>query len=175
MFGGLSVSGEKEFDNFTLVPRVGAHLQYASAFDADVIASIPGYSESANLSLEDQSGVRFLGELGFGFGDTGNSSDDERYLQSTLFTPGVYCDFAFGSDQDTVCGARIGIELVRTDALKGTSWGIETDLEVDSNTTRGSIGAFYEQRMGDTGSLNFGVDMDQTMTPSVSGNLEVRF
>jgi len=175
LFGGLSLSGEKQLDKFNLVPRVGAHLRYASAFDANVTASIPGYSESASLSLEDQSGIRFLGELGFEFGDTGNSSDDERYLESTIFTPGIYCDVAFGSDNGSVCGARIGIEFVRTDALKGTSWGIEADLEVDSNTKRGSIGAFYEQRLESTGSLNFGVDMDQTMTPSVSGNLEVRF
>nr|WP_256371866.1 OmpA family protein [Roseivivax sp. THAF40] len=175
LFGGVSVSGEQKYESFTLVPRLGAHLRYASAFDANVTASIPGYSESSELSLEDQSGIRFLGEFDFAFGNLESSSEDQRYTQTTIFTPGLYCDAAFGDDQEAVCGIRTGLELLRTDALRGISWGFDANLEVDSIGRRGSMGAFYERRLGAVGSLNFGIDLIDTMRPSVTGNLEVKF
>lgn len=175
LFGGLSVSGEREYESFTLVPRFGAHLRYASALNANVTASIPGYNESSTLSLEDQSGIRFLGELDFAFGDTDPYSGEERYSQTTIFAPGIYCDATFGADHGSICGIRGGVELVRTDALNGTSWGFEANLEVDSNARRSSMGAFYERRLGAVGSLNFGIDLIDTMRPSVTGNLEVKF
>jgi len=176
-FGGVSLSGEREFDSFTLVPRAGLHLRHASAGSADVTASIPGYSESAELSIDDQSGGRFLGELGFEFerNDT-DSQGEDTILRAWDITPGVYCDFFSGSETTTNCGARLGMEYSYSNLMSGFTFGASVDAEADDVSRRVSAGVFMERAIMDgAGTMNFGADVTQNGQPSLEAGVDINF
>ncbi|WP_412509823.1 hypothetical protein, partial [Roseovarius sp. SYSU LYC5161] len=177
LFGGLSVSGEAQYGETRVTPRGGVHLTYATAADADVTASIPGRSEAGKVSLDDQKGIRFFGEVGLDFGEEVTKEDDgTTLLRSWHVAPRIYCDMPLGTNDDATCGIGSGIEYRVTDRLDDTNWGIDLDLETSGDVTRGSIGLFHEQSVfGDNGTLRFGTDVTQQGAPNVSGDLKVEW
>jgi hypothetical protein len=176
LFGGLSVSGEAQYGETRVTPRGGLHLTYATAADADVTASIPGRSESGKLSLDDQKGVRFFGEIGFTVEEDEVNDDTPKLIERLHLAPRIYCDMAIGSDSETACGIGAGFEYRVTDPLEGTEWGVDLNLETSGDITRGSIGLFHEQSVfGDNGTLQFGTDVARDGAANVSGNLEVEW
>jgi hypothetical protein len=175
LFGGLAVSGEAQYGNTLLTPRAGVHFTYATASDADVTASIPGRSETAKLSLEDQKGARFFGELGFALGEPGKEDDNNSLIEQVYLAPRVFCDISIGTDDETACGIGAGLEYSVTDPLRGISWGVDLDVEADGDTQRGKIGIFYERELyHGNGHVRFGSSMSQS-APVSSVELETRW
>jgi uncharacterized repeat protein (TIGR01451 family) len=175
LFGGLSISGEAQYGETRVTPRAGLHLTYASAGDADVTASIPGRSESGQLSLEDQQGVRFFAEVGFTLGEDEVEDDTRKLTERLHLAPRMYCDMAIGSDNDTACGIGAGLEYSVTNPLYGTSWGVDLDAETSGDITRGSVGMFYERPVFDNGTLRFGSDVTRDGNANISGDLSVEW
>ena len=176
LFGGLAVSGDTELGGFMVTPRAGLHLSYASAWDANVTARIPGRSESGRLSIEDQKGVRVFAELGFSFGDTGDSKENLIYTRLLNMAPRFYCDTPFDSDNDTVCGIGIAAEYLVTDTLEGDAWGINFDAETSGELSRISLGVFYERQLfRGNGTLRFGTYVSQDGEAGVQVSVDVRF
>ena len=175
LFGGLALSGEAQYGNTLLTPRAGVHLTYATASDADVTASIPGRSQTAKLSLEDQKGARLFGELGFTFGDTEKVNDTSILVEQVHIAPRLFCDTSIGTDTDTACGIGAGLEYSVTDQIRGASWGIDFDAETTGDTQLGTIGVFYEREIYDgNGHVRLGSSLNQG-TPSTSVELETQW
>ena len=175
IFGGLAISGESEFRDVRIQPRAGVDLRYASAWDANVTAQIPGISQSGTLSIDDQKGLRMFAELEFGFGFDPDSEDNLLTRQLSL-TPRLYCDMLFESGTDDMCGVGMKLEYSMHNFSYGTAWGINLDAETSGDMDRSSVGIFYERSMfnGD-GQMNLGADVTQGGSPQLTGGLEVQF
>jgi len=175
LFGGLALSGEAQYRNTLLTPRAGMHLIYATASDADVTASIPGRSQTAKLSLEDQKGARLFGELGVTFGEPEQASDTSAIIEQVYLAPRLFCDTSIGAGTDTACGIGAGLEYSVTNQIRGASWGIDLDAETTGDTQRGAIGVFYEREIYDgNGHVRIGSSLTQG-TPSTSVELETQW
>ena len=171
LFGGLSVSGDAEYGGLRVTPRVGAHLTYATASDAAVTASTPNRRDTANLSLDDQQGVRFIAELGLLIGE-GNIDDEQRnkFEQLTMI-PRLYCDMAIGSNSDMACGVGINVDYRVTDPQIAKSWGLNFDAETNGRINRASVGLFHEQQVYRNGTLRFGTEWGLNRSTGVSSEL----
>jgi len=176
LFGGLSVSGEAQYGETLVTPRAGLDLTYASATDADVTASMPGRIEKSKISLQDQKGMRIFGELGFTIGEEQLDDDTRKLIERLHLAPRLYCDMAIGSDNATACGIGAGLEYRVTDPRNGTSWGFDVDAESTEDTSRSSIGLFYEKAFWqDHGSVVVGSDVSAAGDPNVSADLTVEW
>ncbi|MDQ2067143.1 OmpA family protein, partial [Xinfangfangia sp. CPCC 101601] len=175
-FGGVSVSGERKFDNYTLVPRVGAHLTYANGGTANFTASIPGLSEQGQLRIGDQNSLRLIGELGFHFGDGDAEESDLERVRNWSITPGIFCDRFTGIGSETTCGTSLDVEWSQTETETGDTLGYALGLEGTDSTVRATGRIFYERNiLQGNGSLKLNADVGQGTAPTVGGGLDLRF
>lgn len=175
-FGGLSISGERKFDAFTLVPRVGAHLTYADGGDARFVASIPGLSEQGQLRIGTQNSLRVVGELGFHFGDGAAEESDLERVRNWSITPGIFCDRFTGIGSETTCGSSLDFEYSTTETETGDTFGYELGVEGTESTVRAKGRIFYERDiMQGNGALKLNADVTQGSSPTLGGGIDLRF
>jgi hypothetical protein len=175
-FGGLSLSGERKFDTYTLVPRVGAHLTYADGGTANFTASIPGFSEQGQIMIGDQNSLRFIGELGFYFGDGDGTETSLATVRNWYVTPGVFCDNFTGLTSETTCGTSLDVEFARTETATGNTLGYEVGVEGTDSTVRATGRIFYERNiLQGNGTLKLDAGIGEGGEPTTGGTLDFRF
>jgi outer membrane protein OmpA-like peptidoglycan-associated protein len=175
LFGGLAISGQVERSAVLFTPRVGMHLSYASALDLDVIAEIPGRSEAARLSLADQKGTRFFGEVEISLGDY-KPDDDDVIINQLDLTPRLYCDVPMGGDAEVVCGVGVGLEYRAANSARYDEWGFKLNGETNGDTRRVSMGIFSERAvLNNRGNVRLSSDVNQSGAVSLGGSLHIDF
>jgi uncharacterized repeat protein (TIGR01451 family) len=175
-FGGLSISGERRYDAFTFVPRVGVNLTYADGGTADFTASIPGLSEQGELRIGDQNSIRLIGELGFHFGDGDAAKSDLETVRNWSITPGIFCDRFTGIGSETTCGGSLDLEFVTTETETGNTFGYALGLERTDTSLRSTGRVFYEHSiMKGQGSLMLDAEVGNGAAPTLGVALNFDF
>ncbi|MFZ7091512.1 Ig-like domain-containing protein [Primorskyibacter sp. 2E233] len=146
IFGGVALSGTREYENFTMSPRVGLDLAHAWVSDADVTAKQLGQTDTGSIDLPDFSGGRLFAEIEFaGLGTQKGAAELGQMLTETTFTPRVACEFS-SYDNGTECSAGINLAVMVTAPTKNLSYGFEIDYERMSEINRLSLDFTRERR-----------------------------
>ncbi|WP_136439672.1 Ig-like domain-containing protein [Pacificoceanicola onchidii] len=129
VFGGVALSGTREYETFTLTPRVGLDLAHAWVSDASVTAKQLGQTDTGRIELPDFSGGRLFAEVEFaGIGSKEGAAAFGEMMTEMSFTPRVACEFSsYGDGAD--CSAGINISVMMTKPSKHLSYGFELDYE----------------------------------------------
>ncbi len=139
-FAGAALSGEVEFGETTLTPRVGFDYVYTPGADVDVLAELGGLSEVGTLDLDAISGGRVFAEV--------RTDRLVRNGEATAwFNPRFACYQSLGN-LDGACGfgGSIGIESVGEDS--NLTYAVELDGEWGDDYTQGSLTARVAQQIG---------------------------
>ncbi|MEP5758853.1 MAG: OmpA family protein [Litoreibacter sp.] len=144
-FAGAALSGEVEFGNTTVTPRIGFDYIYAPAVDVDVVAEIGGLSEVGGLDLDSISGGRMFAEV-----------RSERLLQNgnanVWINPRVACYQSLGS-LDGVCGIGGSVGIKSVDEESDLIYALQIDGEWGEDYTLGSL-TMSASRQIDFGVIN---------------------
>ncbi|WGW05917.1 DUF7933 domain-containing protein [Tropicibacter oceani] len=146
LFGGVALSGTREYQNFAISPRVGLDLAHAWVSDADVTARQLGQTDTGTIDLPDFSGGRFYAEIEFaGLGSQKGAAELGQMLTEMTFTPRVACEFS-SYDTGTECSAGVNLAVMITQPTRDLSYGFEIDYERLSAINRLTLDFTRERR-----------------------------
>ncbi|MFW2541359.1 Ig-like domain-containing protein [Primorskyibacter sp. 2E107] len=129
VFGGIALSGVREYESFTMSPRVGLDLAHAWVSDASVSASQLGQTDTGRIDLPNFSGGRFFAEIEFGgLGTKDGAAQLGEMLTDMSLTPRVACEFSSYGD-GTECSAGLNVSVLMSRPSKHLSYGFELDYE----------------------------------------------
>jgi outer membrane protein OmpA-like peptidoglycan-associated protein len=157
-FAGAALSGELEYGETTLTPRVGFDYVYTPGADVDVLAEIGALSEAGDLELDAISGGRVFAEI----------RTDRLIWDDTAnfwFNPRVSCYQSLGS-LDGVCGLGGSIGVENTDEDSDLTYSLGLDGEWGSDHFLGSVTARASRQIGRgilSGDTGFNADGNVTM------------
>ncbi len=119
VLGGAALSGEYEFETFTLAPRIGFEGAYAWSSDATV--QLYGGLETGSVDIPDYRGQRLFIEPTFRWDQTYLEGVVNDITLTTEVTPSLSCRH-YGQGQGNRCG-----------------WGLEFAVTRQDDATTGSI------------------------------------
>ncbi|WP_386679309.1 OmpA family protein [Loktanella sp. R86503] len=165
-FTGAALSGELDWGENVVTPRVGFDYVYTSGADVDVVADLNGLSQAGSFDLDSLSGGRIFAEV-----RTDRLIDNG---QSNLWiTPRVACYQALG-DLDGTCGIGGSIGIESAAETGDFTPAIELDGEWVDDYFLGSLSMKASRELGiGTLSGDSGVDSDGTVT--MGANYEIGF
>lgn len=169
LFGGVALSGEKEFDTFTLVPRVGIDTAHARAGNTEVTVTALGLSEVGDLDIGNYDGTTLFGELIY---QTGGYDAEADAFTRIEIAPRVSCSLG-GS---ATCGAGAYIDYRYATRGDDIAYGLRLDYEVmderDSFTLDVSRSRLIMNGQGTSG---VNVTTDQNGNVSVGVTVEANY
>jgi uncharacterized repeat protein (TIGR01451 family) len=143
-FAGAGISGQREFDNFVMKPRVAIELAYALAGDADVTAQQLGLTHTGVIDIEDFQGIRTTAEVSFESIAAPGGSEAMAAMMRTALTPRLVCDLSSYED-DAECGLGLAFSWERTNTANGLTFGFEVDVESVDDSRRLTINMTRER------------------------------
>ena len=164
-FAGAALSGELEYGETTLTPRVGFDYVYTPGADVDVMAQIGALSEAGDLELDAISGGRIFAEV----------RTDRLIWNDTAnfwFNPRISCYQSLGS-LDGVCGFGGAIGVESTDEDSDLTYSLGLNGEWGSDHFLGSLTVRASRQIG-RGFLsgNAGLNADGNVTMGANYNLD---
>ncbi|NIY73322.1 hypothetical protein HCZ30_12880 [Marivivens donghaensis] len=169
LFGGVALSGEKEYDTFTLIPRVGIDTAHARAGSTEVTVTSLGLSEVGDLDIGDYDGSTLFGELIY---QTGGYNAEADAFTRIEIAPRVSCSLG-GS---ATCGAGAYIDYRYATRGDDIAYGLRLDYEVmderDSFTLDVSRSRLIMNGQGTSG---VNVTTDQNGNVSVGLTVEANY
>ncbi|WP_159087047.1 OmpA family protein [Loktanella sp. Alg231-35] len=165
-FAGAAISGELEYGETKLTPRVGFDYVYTPGADVDVLAEIGALSEAGDLELDAISGGRIFAEIR----TDRLVNNDASYL---WFNPRIACYQSLGN-LDGVCGIGGSLGIESADEDSELTYAIELDGEKGNDYFLGNLRARASRQIGPAqinGDAGFNSDGNVTM----GANLEMKF
>lgn len=165
-FAGAALSGELEFGEYTVLPRVGFQYAYSPGADVEVIAELNGVQQSAAFDLDSVSG-------GLVFLEARNEHLINDGQTLFAFTPRLNCYQSLGN-LDGECSIAGALELTEAADEGDLGYSLKLEAERGESFTSGSItGSLtclvrYGVLSGDTGLSSDG-------SLSVGGSIELDF
>jgi len=165
-FAGAAVSGEMEFGDTTITPRVGFDYVYTPGADVDVLAELGALSEAGNLELDAVSGGRVFLELRTDHLINGGQTN-------LWINPRIACYQSLGN-LDGVCG--YGMSVGAENALDDSDWtyAFEVDGEWGEDYFLGNISARASRELS-IGNINGDLGIDSNGNVKVGTRYEVKF
>ncbi|WP_194095141.1 putative Ig domain-containing protein [Marivivens aquimaris] len=169
LFGGVALSGETEFETFTLVPRVGIDTAHARAGSTEVTVTSLGLSEVGDLDIGDYDGSTLFGELIY---QTGGYDAEADAFTRIEIAPRVSCSLGASA----TCGAGAYIDYRYATRGDDIAYGLRLDYEVmderDSFTLDVSRSRLIMDGQGTSG---VNLTTDQNGNVSVGVTLEANY
>jgi len=165
-FAGAALSGDMDYDSYTLTPRAGFAFAYAPGGEVDVAATQAGLSQSGTLDLDAVSGGLFFAEM-----------RAERALgnadATVALTPRLSCYQSFGSiDEEFSIGASF--ELFSAETAEDMSYGVEIEGERGDTFSRSALSARFSQQLG-LGQLDLDTGLTSDGAVHVGSKMEWKF
>jgi outer membrane protein OmpA-like peptidoglycan-associated protein len=165
-FAGAALSGEIDFGDTKVTPRIGVDYVYAPSADVDVIAEFGGLSEIGGLELDAISGGRIYAEI----------RADQQTLDGDAiiwFNPRVACYQDLGSlDGDCGFGGSIGIESAERNT--DLTYSLEVDGEWGSDYSLGSLAISASRALG-IGTISGDAGLNSDGNANVGASFDVEF
>jgi outer membrane protein OmpA-like peptidoglycan-associated protein len=165
-FAGAALSGELEYGETTITPRVGFDYVYTPGADVDVIAELGGLSQVGNQDLDAISGGRIFAEI-----------RTDRLVNNGAsnlwFNPRIACYQSLGS-LDGVCGFGGSIGIENADEDSDLNYAFEIDGEWGSDYFLGSLKARASRQIG-RGRVNGDAGLNSDGNVTMGANFEMEF
>ena len=165
-FAGAALSGELEYGDTTVTPRVGFDYIYTPGADIDVVAELGGLSQVGNLDLDAISGGRIFAEIR-------TDRPINNGLSNLWFNPRIACYQSLGS-LDGVCGIGGSLGIESTDADSDLSYAFELDVEWGEDYFLGTLKARASRQMGKA-FINGDAGLNSDGNASMGANFEMKF
>jgi len=165
-FAGAALSGELEYGQTTITPRVGFDYVYSPGADVDAIAEFGGLSDIGNLDLDAVSGGRLFLEL-----RTDRVINDGQ--TNLWFNPRIACYQSLG-DLSGTCGYGFSVGTESAAENSELSYAFELDGEWGDDYFMGSLKARASRQLG-IGFLNGDVTMNSDGDLSLGTNFQMDF
>ena len=165
-FTGAAFSGEVQFGETALTPRVGFDYVYTPKADVDVIAELGGLSEVGDLELDVISGGRAFVELRFDHLLADNNTN-------FWFNPRGACYRSLGSLNST-CGFGGSVGLESTKSENGLSYAVKIDGEKGGEYTFGTLTLRAERELKG-GTVSGHAQMSSQGSATLGGQYETEF
>lgn len=164
-FAGAALSGDLEFGEKTVTPRVGIDYVYSPSADVDVTA-LNGAPVSGALELASLSGGRFFAEVGTAW----DVQDGEARLG---ITPRIAC-YQSIHGLDGACGFGGSIELSSIGDETGTVYSVELDAEFGDGYDRGALSGSISRTLN-LGTVSGSAKLAPEGSMSLGGTYELKF
>ncbi|MBO9463895.1 hypothetical protein J7443_01510 [Tropicibacter sp. R15_0] len=176
LFGGVALSGKRDYDTYSISPRIGLDVAQAWVSDADVTARQLGQTDTGTIDLPNFSGARIYAEVEFS-GLTSRKGADSigAMMTEVSIAPRLACEYSsYSNDQD--CSAGINLAVSSTQKDKGLSYEFEIDYERMDELNRFFLSFSRERRFADDrGSVVTRLSMPDTESLTVEHKVKVDF